>query len=436
MNQNFYPLRSVPKSSSWGVNDVVVIFGEVFQRGYVNGLIEEAKKSGAKVIYSTVGRRENDGKLRPLTAEELQEKDHPLINVPLEAGFDLFADKNGKTVIDQLQGLKLSEWQNVKLYWDEIEELQREALQDFKKRLERYFVTLNDYIPNNANVLFVHTMAGGVPRAKIVMPAMNRVFKGFGDRYASSSEFWNSDLGQLCDRSFMEVTAQTFRHFVEMSAPLRKKIERNGKKASYVAYGYHGTEVLMGDSYQWQSYSPYLQGFAKLALENLSMEFTKEGLNCCVFNAPEILTNSSSIFLGVEVSLYPLLGALAKEGSLHKNSLNIVDSCLSLLQKNFTLNDIMEVTQNYFNHPVIKQWSNFSLWPQHNGPEQMTLMRQTSTQLIEMHQDQKNLMTAILSEIVFRACGNAMWKESFQPRHPVSWVGHDFVAQWATAESF
>ena len=51
--------------------------------------IDEAKKAGMKVIYSTVGRRDGEGGLRPLTAEELATKDQPLINIPLECGFDL-----------------------------------------------------------------------------------------------------------------------------------------------------------------------------------------------------------------------------------------------------------------------------------------------------------------------------------------------------------
>jgi nicotinamidase-related amidase len=59
--QEFKPLRDVPSKVSFTNKDVLVVFGEVFARGYVNGLIDEAKKAGMKVIFSTVGRRdEND----------------------------------------------------------------------------------------------------------------------------------------------------------------------------------------------------------------------------------------------------------------------------------------------------------------------------------------------------------------------------------------
>jgi len=87
--QKFEPLRQVNPVSGFGNKDVLVVFGEVFARGYVNGLIDEAKKAGMKVIYGTVGRRDENDELRPLTAEELAAKDQPLVNVPLECGFDL-----------------------------------------------------------------------------------------------------------------------------------------------------------------------------------------------------------------------------------------------------------------------------------------------------------------------------------------------------------
>lgn len=106
--QPFKPLRDIPTNSYSG-KDVLVVFGEVFARGYVNGLIDEAKKTGMKVIYSTVGRRDENEQLRPLNANELAEKDQPLINVPLECGFDLVKSSKGQSPADQLKGLKLSE---------------------------------------------------------------------------------------------------------------------------------------------------------------------------------------------------------------------------------------------------------------------------------------------------------------------------------------
>jgi hypothetical protein len=427
--QKFQPLREVPLSAGWKSQDVLVVFGELFSRGYVNGLVDEAKKIGMKVVYSTVGRRDELEKLRPLNAAELKEAASPLINVPLEAGFDMTPALSGRTPCQQLEGLRLSEWSSAKLNWTEINESMKAGREHFLSRVEEYFKELESQIPPTANVLFVHTMAGGVPRAKIVMPAMNRVFKGHGDRYASSEEFWGSDLGRFCSLSFMEVTANTFQHFIDLSRPLRAKIEARGQRAAYVAYGYHGTEVLNDGNYRWQSYSPYLQGFAKLELENVARRALAEGVKASVYNAPEILTNSSSIFLGVEVALYPLLGALQKEGGAKPQTRDLINSCIALLKPEHSLKEIMDFTSEYFNSETIRRWSDFPAWPQHNGPEQMSLMREASTRLIQMHKDPKNMITSILSEVVFRACGKAMLMKSWEPQESVWWVGHDLVAK-------
>ncbi|NJM10182.1 MAG: hypothetical protein HC883_04755 [Bdellovibrionaceae bacterium] len=51
--QKFQPLRLIEARPGYTSKDILVVFGEVFARGYVNGLIDEAKKIGMKVIYST-----------------------------------------------------------------------------------------------------------------------------------------------------------------------------------------------------------------------------------------------------------------------------------------------------------------------------------------------------------------------------------------------
>lgn len=425
----FQPMREIPPRPGWKAGDVVVIFGELFSRGYVNGLVQEAEHQGLKVIFSTVGRRDDHDKLRPLTAEELKEKAQPLINVPLEGGFDLEPDKNGKTPVESLQGLKLSEWDGAKLDWNSVEQARQKGRESFLERTKKYIQELEKHIPATANVLFVHTMAGGIPRAKIVLPAMNRVFKGSGERYASSEEFWKTDLGRLCDESFLEVTGDTFSHLMDATTSLRQRIEGRGGRVAYVAYGYHGTEVLVGSEYRWQSYSPYLQGFAKLRLENIARQAQAKGVRATVYNAPEILTNSSSVFLGVEVALYPLLGALDREGGYDKAIREEIDNCLRALKPDIRLSTIMDYTAKYFNSDVIKKWSKFEIWPQHNGPDQMALMRTASTDLINMHTDPKNLITANLSELVFTACGRLMFASSWEPQSPVWWLGHDIIAK-------
>ncbi len=427
--QKFEPLRQVNPVSGYGKNDVLVVFGEVFARGYVNGLIDEAKKAGMKVIYGTVGRRDENDELRPLTAEELAEKDQPLVNVPLECGFDLAKSSKGLSPVDQLKGLKLSEWDKATVDLAQVEESRKAGREDFRARVSRYLLELQKQIPDGAKVLIAHTMAGGVPRAKIMMPVMNRVFKGTA---TPSKEFWEGDLGRLCEMSFMDVSANSLADLIDLSAGLRDRVAKNGGQVSYVAYGYHGTEILIAGEYHWQSYSPYLQGFAKLELENIARRATEAGVKASVFNAPEILTNSSSIFQGVEVALYPLLAAFKKEAPDHPVTRQLLAECADLLKPEHTLDELMALTDNYFRSDIIQRWTKFEQWPQHNGIEQMELMHATSKAIIDMHKDGRKLLTAALSEIVFRACGYAMLREAMNPRQPVWWVGHQFVTMAAT----
>lgn len=430
--QAFIPLRDLRNESGYKKGDVLVVFGEVFARGYVNGLIDQAKQAGMKVIYSTVGRRDDNEALRPLTAEELTTKDQPLINIPLECGFDLEPSNKGIRPVDQLKGLKLSEWDKAELDFSQLEESRKKGRENFRSRVREYLSALDKMIPAGSNILFAHTMAGGIPRAKIILPVMNRMFKGHGERYASSKEFWNGPLGKFCDMSFMDVTANTYADLIELSAPLRERIAKSGGQVSYMAHGYHGTEILMGDEYKWQSYAPYLQGFAKVELERIAVGAAKNGVQASVFNAPEILTNSSSVFLGVEVALYPLMGALKKEGPAHPLTQEIMSTCQQLLKPEHSLDEILEITTKYFTSDIIgKRWSIYEDWPQHNGPEQMALMRTTSDRILDMHKDEKNLLTARLSELVFTAFGKAVFHEVMKPRQNVWWVGHDIVAKAA-----
>lgn len=430
--KNFSPLRQLPAKAQYGPNDILVVFGEVFQRGYVTGIIDEAKKCGMKVIYSTVGVRDANQYLQPLSTEQLQNKEQPLINVPLEAGFDMEPDKSGWRPIDQLKGLGLKDWQTAKIQWQKLEESKLRAVESFRHRVGQWAKELDKHITANSNVVFAHTMAGGIPRAKVIMPAMNRVFKGSGERFASSQEFWETDLGKFCDLNFYEVTANTLKHLIDLTAPIRERQEKNGKKVSYVAYGYHGTEVWLDDHYHWQSYSPYLQGFAKLRLEQIARDEWAKGVKVSVFNAPEILTNSSSVFLGVEIPLYLLISALKHEAPKSPKATRIIETCAQQLNDGVTVDQVLEYSINYFKSDIIRKWTRFDLWPQHNGLEQMNTMREASNHLLSLHKDENSLATVELSEVVFRACGDIMLSHSWSPQGPVWWLGHDVIAKQAT----
>ena len=88
---------------------------------------------------------------------------------------------------------------------------------------------------------------------------------------------------------------------------------------------------------------------------------------------------------------------------------------------------MIELTDSYFHSDIIQRRTKFEQWSQHNGPEQMALMHDTSKEIIDMHNDERKLLTAALSEIVFKACGYAMLHEALNRRQPVWWVGHRFV---------
>lgn len=428
-------MRSLPETAKYKPGDILVVFGELFTRGYANGIVDEAERAGLKIIRSTVGRRDADGTLRPLNPDELASQPQPLINIPLEAGFDMEpCAQDGISPVDQMKGVKMSEWESTRLDWAKVASSRELATARFRKNVTQYFAELEKHIPKGANVIFAHTMAGGVPRAKILMPTMNRVFKGVGDRHLSSEQFWNSDLGKFCAMSFEDVTANTLSHLLELSAPLRERIVKDGGRASYVAYGYHGTEVLIEGSYAWQSYAPYLQGFAKMKLEDVADDAFKKGVSVCVFNCPEILTNSSSIFVGVEVPLYPFVAALKREGAGSKKVQAVLARAQALIKPEISLDDVVKFTDQFLTSKELRSVCRYDHWPEHNNQAQMDLLIRASESLIEMHIDQKNLITFVLSEEIFRTTGFVMFNEAFHPRAPVYWLGHDVLAKALASE--
>jgi hypothetical protein len=406
-----------------------VIFGELFSRGYANGIVDRARQAGVQVISSTVGRRDPSAGLRPLNPEELSthsERDS-LINVPLEAGFDLTPGPNGLTPVDRLQSLKMSDWEKAELPESDLFFARDRAREDFRQRVRLHLEALRPRIEGRRRVVFVHTMAGGVPRAKILMPTMNKVFKGLGERHIPSERLWNSTIGRLCELNFAEVTAETFDILIEETADLRRQF--GPECVSYLAYGYHGTEVLLGDQFQWQTYTPYVQGWAKRRLEEISRQRSRQGILTAVYNCPEILTNSSSIFLGVEVSLYPLLAALRPFAPRSERVNRLLETCQAKLKPGVTFEQIQEVTNSYLRNPVVQEHCQFSKWPQHNRADQMELMLTASETLIGLHRDEKDLITSTLSEEVFRTCGEVMFRDAARPQLPVAWLGHDLLAQ-------
>jgi hypothetical protein len=428
----FRPMQQLPDTAGYKSGDVLVLAGELFGRGYANGLVDEARRLGMTVIGTTVGRRDPDGTLRPLTGDELTESEALLggkiINVPLEAGFDMEAAAGQPSITEQLKKARPDDWNSISFVEGFIEQARSAGTTRFRAALSLVVQELEGLIPVGANILFAHTMAGGIPRVRVFMPLLNRVFKGTGDKYLSSGAFWNSQLGHLCDVSFNEVTADTFRYLLEETAGLRGRISAAGGRVNYTAYGYHGTEVLVNGEYRWQSYTPYVQGLAKMRLENVAAEASGQGVAATVFNCPEIQTNSSALFLGVEISLYPLLTSIRREAG-EAASAGLFARCQGMLKEGETIDNLLERTNTYLASPILAAIVDYKTWPQHNTPEQAELMLAASAELMGMHADQKQLVCAELSRIVFLATGRLMVHASWNPAAPALWLGHSLIAR-------
>src|SRR3990167_6859755 len=311
-------LREIPQHSIFRKGDTFILFGELFGRGYANGLVNEARKAGMTIIGITVGRRDENHALRALTDEELTTAEANLggriINVPLMAGFDLDAPAGEPTPTDLLGDMTLKSWQDDKLDWQKIEKCREVGVKRFRDSVAKVMAELDGMIADGSNVFFAHTMAGGIPKVKVFLAIANRIYKGRGELFMSSRALLDSDLGKLCLMNFDEVTANTFQHLIKGSAAIRARLEKTGGRVRYTAYGYHGTEILVNGTYHWQTYTNYTQGYAKMRLERVATDAWAQGIRATVFNCPEIRTNSSDIFVGVELSLFPLLKALKQEG--------------------------------------------------------------------------------------------------------------------------
>jgi hypothetical protein len=428
----YRPLEKLPDTAGYKQGDVLVLVGELFGRGYANGLVEEARRIGMDVIGTTVGRRDSDGSLRPLNADELTGAEALLggsvINIPLEAGFDMEQVDGLPSVAEQLKKAKPDEWASIRFSPDFIEKARGAGTARIRAALAQVMQQLAPRIPAGANVLFAHSMAGGIPRARVFMPLLNRVFKGTGDKYLASEGFWNSDLGRLCDASFNEVTGDTFRYLIDESAVLRGELAAAGGQVRYAAYGYHGTSVLVGGEYRWQSYTPYVQGWAKMRLEAIAAEATGNGVVATVFNCPEIQTNSSALFLGVEISLYPLLSAIRHVAG-ERAAAPLFERCQAMLKEGGTVAHLLERADAYLASPLLSGILDFATWPQHSTREQAELMLASSAELMAMHADQKQLVCAELSRIVFLSTGRLMVHASWNPGSATLWLNHDIIAR-------
>lgn len=426
------PLPSIDSNQLYGQGDIFVLFGELFGRGYATGLVDAAKAAGMTIIGITVGRRDDDNRLRPLNDEEISQAETNLggkiINLPLMAGFDLDAPAGGPTPTDLVNEMTVEGWQSHKLNLTYIDECKKIGTERFQSTLSQVMTHLDDMIPSGSNVFFAHTMAGGIPRAKVFMAVANRIYKGRGARYIPSQSLIDSDLGKLILENFDEVTANSFQYLIDASRHIRSRVEEGGNTVRYTAYGYHGTRILIGDEYHWQTYTSYTQGYAKMRLEEVARTAWNNGVKATVFNCPEIRTNSSDVFAGIELSLLPLLRALRREGDTPWVS-ELWAECQDLLKDGASLESVLHKVDDYLEDPAMKPFRNFEAWPMQNSPEQIDKTVSTSQNIVALHEDRKRLISDLLSQHVVDATGQLIFGAANQPAGPVLWLDHDVVAR-------
>lgn len=426
------PLRDIPTQNIFKKGDVFVLFGELFGRGYVNGLIDEARDAGMTIVGITVGRRDEDNRLRPLTDEELAAAENNLgghiINVPMMAGFDMDSPEGEPTPTELLAGMTLKSWQEDKLDWRHVERCREVGVKRFKESMAQVVAELEGMIPDGASAYFAHTMAGGIPKVKVFLAIANRIYKGRGARFMSSRALLDSDLGKFMMMNFDEVSANSFEYLIEGTDSLRRRLEKSGGQVCYSAYGYHGTEILIDDEYLWQSYNSYTQGYAKMRLESIAESAWNREIKATVFNCPEIRTNSSDIFVGVELSLFPLLSALKREDGGDWAEAQW-QACRELLAEDNSLEGLLQKIEDYNAHGVIAEFRNYPSWPMDNSEQLAEVMVGTSGEITSLHKDKKALVTDHLSALVLEGTGPLMFHEMSNPSAPVLWLNHDVIAK-------
>lgn len=431
----YAPLRELPAPHGWKAGDVLVVFGELFGRGYANGIVDAARQAGMTIVGATIGRRDGaDGPLRPLNAEELAAAEANLggkiVNVPMEAGFLGESVDGAPAPAEALKAIKADAWREFAIDDAAVARARAAGTARFERNAAAFAAELATLVPAGAGILFVHTMAGGIPKIRSILPLLNRMLRGAGEKYIASAEVWATPLGRLLAASFDSVTADTLAALVAATAPLRTP----GRRVRYVAFGYHGTEVLVGGKPAWQSYTPYLQGWAKKRLEDHAEAAWSAGVKTTVYNSPEIWTDSSALFSGVELSLFPLLLSVREAGAAAgpagvAAADGLWERCRARLRPGATLEEMLARADAFLTSPVLAGFRDLARWPHHSTREEMDLMLPAAEEVLAFSADPKDAIAAELSRAVYRSVGALMFADAWEPAEPVRWLNHDVVAK-------
>jgi len=169
-----------------------------------------------------------------------------------------------------------------------------------------------------------------------------------------------------------------------------------------------------------------------MRLESVAEAAWKNGITATVFNCPEIRTNSSDIFVGVELSLFPLLVALKREGggAWADEQWRI---CEELLGEGTSLQQLLGTIEGYNNDATSAEFRNFEAWPMDNTPALADVMIGTSEAITALHKDKKALITDHLSSLVLEGAGPLMFHGASEKIAPVLWLNHDIIARQLNA---
>jgi hypothetical protein len=165
-----------------------------------------------------------------------------------------------------------------------------------------------------------------------------------------------------------------------------------------------------------------------MRLESIAEAAWKQGIPASVFNCPEIRTNSSDIFVGVELSLFPLLSALKQEngGAWAQQQWDI---CQGLLNDGVSLQSVLDRLETYLQTGTSTEFRNYDAWPMDNTPELADLMIGIADEITALHKDKKALITDHLSTLVLEGTGPLMFHGAAEKIAPVLWLNHDIIAR-------
>jgi hypothetical protein len=165
-----------------------------------------------------------------------------------------------------------------------------------------------------------------------------------------------------------------------------------------------------------------------MRLEGIAEKAWSAGIKASVYNCPEIRTNSSDVFTGIELPLIPLLLALKKENG-GEWAQDQWQACEKLLADGVTMQDVFRKITEMQGSEVMRPFYDFSAWPMANSQSQADLTIGTSNEITQMHRDNKALISDRLSVLVVEATGQLIFAESSEPSGPVQWLNHDIVAR-------